>query len=112
MSIENYVEQMKNIQNCLLEYLDNEDNVEEHFQNLQIIFEEQKIKENKHRIKSLLHLILKIGNNYHRNSTFFQKIEQILLIFIDAIPKYFTSIELFQIFKSNKRILLFFIKKN
>lgn len=67
------------IHNCLLEYLDNEDNVEEHFQNIQVIFEEQKIKENKHELKSVLHLILKIGNDYHCGSIFFPKIDKIFL---------------------------------
>ena len=110
MNVLNFVEQMKNIHNCLLEYLDYEGIVEEYFGNLQD-FIEQNIKENKYKLKLLLHLILQIGNNHHRESNFFPKIEKILLYLKDDIVKYFTSIELFIIFQSNKRILLFFIEK-
>ena len=60
---------------------------------------------------SLLHLISKIGNNYHSFANFFSKIERILLFFKEDIPKYFSNSEIFNIFKSNKKILLFLIEQ-
>ena len=56
---------------------------------------------------SFLHLILKISNNYHCKRAFFNKIERIFLYYKDQITTNLTNFEIFNIFKSNKRILLF-----
>ena len=58
-----------------------------------------------------MHLISKIENNYHRFPYFFSKIERILLFFKESVKKYFSNSEIFNIFKSNKRILLFLIEQ-
>ena len=63
------------------------------------------------QIKSLMHLILHISNDHHREEGFFDKIEQILKLFKEDLLKYFSNSELFNIFKSNKRILLFLIEE-
>ena len=66
---------------------------------------------NKHEFKSLLHLILRISDNHYRGTNFFNKIEKILLFFKDDIKNKMSNSEIFQIFKSNKRILLFLIEE-
>ena len=60
----------------------------------------------------IIRLIVKISNNYHRSPNFFDKIFQILNIFKTDIQQTFTNFEIFKLFKSNKRILLFLIEES
>ena len=107
-SIKDFLEKMIEIQNNLLDFIENEDN----FNNLQQFLNEQKIQDNKDDITLILHLITKIANNYHHLPLFFDKIDRILGFFQHEIQKYFSNSEIFNIFKSNKRILLFLIESN
>ena len=111
MNSQEYLDTMKDIQTNILNFLEEKAGSEENLLILEDNFNNSKISDNKYDLLSLLHLISKIGDNCHRFSNFFSKIEKILLIFKDDIKKYFTNSEIFNIFKSNKRILLFFIEQ-
>ena len=111
MSIEEYVEKKKNIQQVLLEYIDGESNVEENYETLIQVLKEQHIIEERHDTKEMLYLISNIGNNHPRSNTFFHKLELILQHLKETITKLFSNNEIFEIFKNNKRILLFLIKE-
>ena len=78
-----YLEEMKKIQQNLLDLLDYEKNVEEKYQNLKNIFDDIKIYDDQYKIKSLMYLLLHICKNHHREEGFFNKIEQILNLFKD-----------------------------
>ncbi|KAK8853002.1 hypothetical protein M9Y10_018000 [Tritrichomonas musculus] len=108
----NYLDEMKKIQENILEFLESESNTENIFKNLKQIFNEIKIYDDQHKLKSLLHLLTKIAENHRRNPNFFNKIEQILSIFKEQIKKYFSNWEIFTIFKGNKKILLFLIEEH
>ena len=110
-STQDYLQKMQGIQKTLLNYIEENGNTEENLHNLISILEESKICENKHELQSLLHLISKIGNNHHRGLYFFDKIDRIFIYLKDYIKKYFLNSEIFNIFKSNKRLLLFFIEE-
>lgn len=110
MSIKDYIEQMKSIQNKTLLFIDSEESIEEHYSNLVKILDDVKIKENKISLKQFLSFIIQISNNHHRKQNFFNKIEQILTIFNDSIKELFEKSEIFDLFKENKRILLFMIQ--
>ena len=112
ISINEFLEEMEKIQTTLLDFLEHGDNDEEKYQNLIYIFNDIKIYDNQFKIKSLFYLILKISNNHYRETEFFNKIEKILQVFKDDMKKYFTNNELFHIFKSNKRLLLFLFEEN
>ena len=111
MSSQEYLDTMKDIQENILNFLEEKENSEENFIILENKFEGNKIKDHSYELLSLLHLISKIGNNHHRFPNFFSKIERILLIFKEDIKKYFSNSEIFNIFKSSKRILLFLIEQ-
>ena len=111
MNSEEYLNAMKDIQENILNFLEEKDNSEGNFIILESKFKDSKIKDHLYELLSLLHLISKIGNNRHRFPNFFSKIERILLIFKEDIKKYFPNSEIFNIFKSNKRILLFLIEQ-
>lgn len=104
------LERMKKIQYHLLNFLDIEENVEENYQIINYIFVNEKIVGNVQEFKLLLTLITKISNNHHQYINFFPKIEKILLNLKTEILQNFLNSEIFDIFKSNKRILLFLIE--
>ena len=102
---------MKSIQEIFLEFLENVENTEENFNNLKVIFEDMKIRDNKHDLSLLLHFISSISDNYYCFPSFFDKMERTLGHFKDEIKKYYSNFEIFNIFNQNKRILLFLIKE-
>ena len=111
MNIKEIVDNMKSIQKYIINFIENEDMLEEYYQNLGDIITKQKIHENKYLLISTLHLLTEIGNYHERCSNFFEKIEKIIIIFQDPIKKFFSNSQIFNIFKSNKRILLFLFKE-
>ncbi|KAK8899591.1 hypothetical protein M9Y10_001907 [Tritrichomonas musculus] len=108
MNIAEFFDQKMNIRSILLDFIENESNTDADFHNfiLQLKESENNI-ENRNDLKELLHLISKISNNHHRSTHFFSKIYRILLHFKDEILQFFSNYEIFNVFKSNKRILLF-----
>ena len=109
--ITEYIDNNQKLQANILNFLDNSENNEENHQLIIQIIEDQKIGENKNKLTSLFHLITKISNNHHRFPYFFEKIQKILLDLKDSIIKNYTNYEIFHIFKSNKRLLLFLIEE-
>ena len=112
MNIQEYIERMKTIQNKILNFLDNTQDIEEHYQNLNKLFEDSKIRNNKHLLKTVLYIIANISNNHHRYPEFFEKLEKILQIFEKEIKDKYSNYEIFKIFHNNKRLLRFLIKTN
>lgn len=110
MTVQKYLEAMKNIQNNLLDFINN-DEAEENYQNLISIFTDQKIQEDGDQLKSVLYLICKVSENIYRPPKFFSKIERILLFLKESIKRSFSNSEIFDIFKKQKRILLFLFKE-
>ena len=106
MEIQNYIDQKIRIQNSILEFLDeemNESSVEIYY-----IIPEKTLPKQEYReeLRILLYLILRISNNHHQYKDFFNKITQIFLILKEEIIQTFSKSEIFNIFKSNKRIIL------
>ena len=73
MSIEFYLEKMKDIQKKTIIYLENDSDSD-----LFEILNDYKIKESKHELGSFLHLLSKLSNNFHRVPLIYSKIEKIL----------------------------------
>ena len=103
-------ELMKQLHFSLLNFIDDQENTDEKF--LQTILDKNKIKENKYYLISVLHFITKIADNHHRSNCFFNKLEKILKYLQNEIRQYLINSEIFNIFKSNYRILLFLIHEN
>ncbi|KAK8883532.1 hypothetical protein M9Y10_042626 [Tritrichomonas musculus] len=109
--IQQYMDKMREIQRLIIEFIENDEISNENFNDLIDYFNKQNIKDNKHELKSLLHLISKIADNHQRAHDFFSKIEQIIKLFHKEINKYFSNFCVFNIFKNNKRILLFLLRE-
>lgn len=112
MEIHNQFNKMKNLQLKMLEFIDSEENIEENFQNLVNIIKEQNILKDCSEFILFLRLIMIIADDHHRSSNFFGKIERILQEYKSYIQHFFTNNEIFNLFKTNKQILLFLIQQN
>ncbi|KAK8840293.1 hypothetical protein M9Y10_030848 [Tritrichomonas musculus] len=105
--IQDCLHEIKDIEHNFLDYLENQVSQEVDFQDLINYLFDQKLREDKYKLKSMLHLISRISAGHHRSIFFFSKIEQILNIFKKEIKQNFSNFEIFTIFKFNKRILYF-----
>ena len=112
MFLQKDIEEKKNIQKELLDFLnDDDENAEQKYSKIIKFLDDQKIRDDKYELKSFLHLISRISNNHYRNSCFIKKITQILSYFKNEIQKNFSNQEIFDIFELNKIIHLFLIKE-
>lgn len=106
--IQKYFDLMKGVEENLLVFID-ESNQEYNIINY---LDQYEITQNKQQFKSFLYLLLHISNNYHPSGNFYSKIFSILSNSKCLIQKHFQNAEIFHIFLSNKRLLLFLIKQN
>ena len=111
MSIDGFVEKMKMIQNDLLDFLEDESYAEDKYENFINLLSTQEIIKDQYKFKGLLYLINSIGNNHQCIPNFIFKVERLLRQFKEDIQKYFSNSKIFEIFKDNKRILLFLIEQ-
>ena len=110
MTIQENFSKMKKMYISILSYIDESNSLMD-FSSLILILDKIKIGDNLHLLKSLLYILLKISNDHHRTPTLISKIEEIIRYFKDQINKYFPNWEIFNIFKSNKRILIFLFEE-
>ena len=94
MNIASHLDELKNIQDSFLEFLENSGNSDESYNNLKIKFEEMKIRDNQHDLRLLLHFISRICEDYGRVPSFFSQIERTLQLFKDNIKKYYSNSEI------------------
>ena len=111
-----YIEQQKNLYNLIIlfiekdsDFLENDQDID--LQNLIKYIENQKITSSKDDFRLFLLIISRISDNHHRYAKFLSKIEQILIYFGEQMNKNFSNCEIFDIFKNNKKILLFLFEK-
>ncbi|KAK8854148.1 hypothetical protein M9Y10_016705 [Tritrichomonas musculus] len=109
--IQDLLKNMNEFSQVILNILDSDSETEELFTKLTKYLDDHNIKQDKSEIKLILHTITKISNNHHRMSNFFDKIERIFKLFTAEIQNFFTNIEIFHIFKENKRLLLFLFEE-
>ena len=80
MDIQEYFDRKKELQNILLSYIENEDqlNSELDFNRLIDYITEQEYQKDRREMNKFLGLLLSISNNHHRGPDFFDKIKRIL----------------------------------
>lgn len=100
---------MKVIQEHLLNFLDEENDINSFSNLIQTI--DKQLSKSQYEIKEFLYIISKISDNHSRKYNFISKIEQLLLHYKEDIKQNFTNSSIFNIFKQNKRILLFLFEE-
>ena len=111
MKSQYYLQKRKNIQACIINFIDEENKNDENLLILKDIFKDQEMLESRDEIIELFHFLTKLANNHHQSASFFTKIEQLISLFKNEITKFLSQTEIFQIFMKNKRILLFLIEQ-
>lgn len=111
MGIQKQLDKLKNLYPLVLDYIDNEEDLEEHNEKLCNFIKEQQFTKNGEEFKLILHLLVSLSNNHYRVPHFFEKIERILIQYKKVIQKHYSNNELFSIFESNQRLLLFLINE-
>ena len=101
-----YIESYKKMYDSILSFIENPETNDDDFQDLIEIINIQ-LNENKQEELHFLYMIQYISNNHHRNESLFAKIFKIILYYSNQIKKTFSNIQIFDIFKKNKIILLF-----
>ena len=102
---------MRLIQKSILEFIEKETISCEDFQDLISILNQQKITKNIEDLREILQLLVKISRNHHRGLDFFKRIEQVILYYQKEIHENFSNYEIFDLFRSSKRLLLFLFEE-
>ena len=111
MEYQEYFLQRKELYDSFLEYINDEDDNDVIFETFINNLSVDELQEDKEEFKSILYLINEISNHHHRYAGFMHKIERIFLFFQKFIKQTYSNQEIFDIFKNNKRILLFLFKQ-
>ena len=98
MEIQEYLEKIKKIYNCTLEFIESNEDMEENYHNIINIIENQNIQNNQSDFKIFLNILSNISDNHHRTPYLFNKIERFIKLFKSEIMKYFTNFEIFMNF--------------
>ena len=106
-----YLEKMKQIQEFLLEYSDEEDNEQIKYQKIIQILASSNIRKDKNDLKSFLIMMSNIIENRYQSNKFCQKIFDIISYIKNDIINFFSNIEKYNIFKRNPKIIVYFIEE-
>ena len=103
-SIQDYVDSLKDFYEIFIQYIDDQIDFDE----IVLSIHSFKIFENA-EIKLFFKFLIEISNNHHRDQLFIEKIHQILLYIACYTKKCISNLEMFELSKSNKLMLLFLI---
>lgn len=97
----------------LFEFLDKKEQTDESYQNLSKLLSNHNFNTNETEIKPFISIITNIHSNHHRSEGFNEKIFHIYSLFLDILKQknHYSNRSLFNIFKNDKRILLFLIEQ-
>ena len=110
MEIEDIINKKRKFHSLILKYIENEEEDHNYLEKLTNFIMVSNISKNKLDLQDLLFTILNISNNHRRQSYFFNKIIQIFIFLNPDIQINFSDIEIYNIFKPNKLLVLFLIE--
>ena len=107
MNIHDYIFLKQKLQNFILTYIDNDEDSETNYEDLNDYILNNQITTNRKDLYELLKLLSVIINYHHRYHEFSNKISRIFEHLKNDIKQMFSNIEIFNIFKDNLLILPF-----
>ena len=111
MDIQEYFHQKKEFYYILLQFLEKSENSRNQMEPL-TDFINNNILQDKNEFDLFLYLLLGICNHNHNFASFFNQVKRILLYYKKHITQTYSSTEIFNIFSSNKQILLFLFEND
>lgn len=109
MKVNQKIEEMM-LYDYFIDYLDQERKSDRKFNNLNRILKSHIFISNSHEIGQFLALVQKVVHSHCHSTFFYDKIFRVLSILLDGIKQIFSNISIFEMFKYEKRILLFLIE--
>ena len=106
------IENLKEIQQVILDHLDKDDNDVNDSNNIIQFLDGENISKNSYLLRDFLCLISIISRNHHKNQFFWGKIDYILSHYQKEITDNFSNSTIFNIFQNDKRILYFLFNNN
>lgn len=107
MDISDYLARMKAFYSSFIKYVENETKEPENFRDFISFVNNNQYGRNSDELRSLLHIINKVSNHHSQRGFLKNQVQKLLIHFTDQIKQTFTNIDIFNIFKNNKSILLF-----
>lgn len=109
MEIQKYIDSKNKLLTHFLCFIDSfETDEQNEFFNC---LDNQKFDENLEEFRLFIRLLMIISNYHYRYSGFFKKIEKIILHFKNIIKQNYSNYEIYRLFCSNRRIVLFIIEQ-
>lgn len=109
-ALKEFINTLKEFQDSFIRFIENHENTETDFRYLNDFISKTEIRKDIHKLKLVLHLIAKKSNNHYHLSNFHGKIFKVLTAFKEEIKNYYSNYSIFNIFKSDKQIILFLIE--
>lgn len=111
MSLQQYIDEKKDIYTCFLNFLDNSsDDDENEFRVIEEKINNDKYAEDPDEICQILYIIQSIASHHHNGNNFIEKIKKIILYLKDRIKKDLSDIKIFYMFMNNKAIIKFLLE--
>lgn len=105
MECREYTKQKNDLYKHFLCFVDEEIQIDYHFEEFIAIIQKHKYEENPEEFKMILYLTSELSKNHRRSHSFLDKIEKIISHYSEYLKINFTKLELFKIFKKNPQIL-------
>ena len=109
MEIQDYININKNLYTTFSKYIDNHLDDNDEYQNLTSFLTTHDYLTNVEILSEFLRLISNVSKNHTRENNFLNKIYKILYFLKDTLNNIFPKLEIFNIFKDNKIVLLFLL---
>ena len=107
MEIQDYININKNLYTTFSKYIDNHLDDNDEYQNLTSFLTTHDYLTNVEILSEFLRLISNVSKNHTRENNFLNTIYKILYFLKDTLNNIFPKLEIFNIFKDNKIVLLF-----
>lgn len=111
MMIQEYLAPFKEFQRLLINFIDSFGIQNEEYENLINFYNNKNFRNDKDELREICTMISKITKNYHRVSDYFEKTEQIIFFLANDIQSTFTNLEIYDIFRNNRQIILILLSK-
>lgn len=111
MMIQEYLAPFKEFQRLLINFIDSFGIQNEEYENLINFYNNKNFRNDKDELREICTMISKITKNYHRVSDDFEKTEQIIFFLANDIQSTFTNLEIYDIFRNNRQIILILLSK-
>lgn len=109
--IQEYLAPFKEFQRLLINFIDSFGIQNEEYENLINFYNNKNFRNDKDELREICTMISKITKNYHRVSDYFEKTEQIIFFLANDIQSTFTNLEIYDIFRNNRQIILILLSK-